>query len=237
MAYPLEPGPEQMRTMGEAALGYLIEFVQSQDEAAAMDVEGAIEAARSVRGTPPDGPGSFDQLMDTVDLIAANSYNTTGPGFLPFIPGGGLYASALGDFLATGINRFVNMWGQAPVGAQIEHNVVRWLCDLFGSGDEAPVSINIQVTNNAAMPLRIREVEITSPGMMQYSVPRVSKLFNETVAPGETRVVGMVASAIARQARVDRYEPLSLRAVIRIEGGGKDFREIVFQQIAGEGAQ
>ena len=88
-----------------------------------MDVEGAIEAARSVRAAPPDGPGSFDQLMDTVDLIAANSYNTTGPGFLPFIPGGGLYASALGDFLATGINRFVNLWAQAPVGAQIENNV------------------------------------------------------------------------------------------------------------------
>jgi aromatic-L-amino-acid decarboxylase len=137
MPYPLEPGPEQMRAMGEAALGYLVEFVQSQDEAAASDVEGAIEAARSVRGAPPGGPGSFDQLMDTVDLIAANSYNTTGPGFLPFIPGGGLYASALGDFLATGINRFVNMWGQAPVGAQIEHNVVRWLCDLFGYGDDA----------------------------------------------------------------------------------------------------
>src|SRR5215208_4453838 len=130
MPYPLEPGPEQMRAMGEAALGYLVEFVQSQDE-------GAIEAARSVRGAPPEGPGSFDQLMDTVDLIAANSYNTTGPGFLPFIPGGGLYASALGDFLATGINRFVNMWGQAPVGTQIEHNVVRWLCDLFGYGDDA----------------------------------------------------------------------------------------------------
>ena len=58
MPYPLEPGPEQMRAMGEAALGYLVEFVQSQDEAAASDVEGAIEAARSVRGAPPDGPGA-----------------------------------------------------------------------------------------------------------------------------------------------------------------------------------
>ena len=56
--YPLEPGPEQMRAMGEAALGYLVEFVQSQDEAAAMDVEGAIEAARRVRGAPPEVPGA-----------------------------------------------------------------------------------------------------------------------------------------------------------------------------------
>jgi aromatic-L-amino-acid decarboxylase len=26
----------------------------------------------------------------------------------------------------------VNLWGEAPVAAQIENNVVRWLCDLFG---------------------------------------------------------------------------------------------------------
>ena len=58
MPYPLEPGPEQMREMGDAALGYLVEFVQSQDEAAASDVEGAIEAASSVRGARRRGPGA-----------------------------------------------------------------------------------------------------------------------------------------------------------------------------------
>jgi aromatic-L-amino-acid decarboxylase len=29
------------------------------------------------------------------------------------------------------------MWGEAPVGAQIEYNVVRWLCDLFGYPPES----------------------------------------------------------------------------------------------------
>ena len=29
------------------------------------------------------------------------------------------------------------MWGQAPVVAQIENNVIRWLCDLFGYGEDA----------------------------------------------------------------------------------------------------
>jgi len=137
MPYPLDPTPEQMRQMGRAALDYLIEFTASQDEQAALDVEGAMDAARSVRGSPPEDGGSFDRLMDQVDLVAAKAYNTTGPGYLPFIPGGGLFAAALGDFMATGINRFVNLWGQGPVGAQIEYNVVRWLCDLFGYGPES----------------------------------------------------------------------------------------------------
>lgn len=137
MPYPFDPSPDQMREMGRAALEYLIGFTASQSELTASDVDGAIEAARSLRGAPPEHAGSFEQLMDSVDLIAANSYNTTGPGYLAFIPGGGLFAAALGDLLATGINRFVNLWGQAPVGAQIEDNVVRWLCDLFGFGPDS----------------------------------------------------------------------------------------------------
>jgi aromatic-L-amino-acid decarboxylase len=137
MSYPLDPTPDQMRDMGRAALDFMIEFIGSQDEQPALDVEGAIDAARSVRAAPPEDGGSFDRLMDTVDLIAAKAYNTTGPGYLPFIPGGGLFAAALGDFLATGTNRFANLWGQGPVAAQIEYNVVRWLCDLFGYGPDS----------------------------------------------------------------------------------------------------
>src|SRR5262245_59199284 len=140
MSYPLDPTPEQMREMGRAALDLMIECIGSQDEQPALDIEGAIDAARSLRAAPPEDGGSFDRLMDTVDLIAAKAYNTTGPGYLPFIPGGGLFAAALGDFLATGTNRFVNLWGQGPVAAQIEDNVVRWLCDLVGYGRDPPGS-------------------------------------------------------------------------------------------------
>ena len=33
--------------------------------------------------------------------------------------------------------RYIGMWSQAPGLAQIEYNVVRWLCDVFGLGPEA----------------------------------------------------------------------------------------------------
>ncbi len=132
MGYPLEPSPEDMRAMGDAAVSFLVDFVDRLPEAPASDFEGAVELARRIREAPPEDPGSFDPLMDLVALGAEKASNNAGPGFLAFIPGGGLYASVVADFLATGINRFVNLWGPAPVLAQIENNVVRWLCDLFG---------------------------------------------------------------------------------------------------------
>ena len=35
------------------------------------------------------------------------------------------------------VNRFPNLWEVAPGLAQIEQNVIRWLCDLFGYPHEA----------------------------------------------------------------------------------------------------
>jgi aromatic-L-amino-acid/L-tryptophan decarboxylase len=134
---PLDPPPEQMQEMGEAALAYLIEFLGRQPDLPAGGEPGGLEAARAVRESPPEEGGEFKPLMETVDLAAAKAYGTTGPGYLPFIPGGGLFTATLADFLATGINRFVNLWSAAPVVAQIENNVVRWLCDLFGYPDES----------------------------------------------------------------------------------------------------
>ena len=129
---PLDPAPEQMQEMGEAALAYMIEFLRQQPDLPAGGESGGLEAARALRESPPEVGGEFKPLMETVELAAARSYGTTGPGYLAFIPGGGLFTASLGDLLATGINRFVNLWSTAPIVAQIEYNVVRWLCDLFG---------------------------------------------------------------------------------------------------------
>ena len=129
---PLDPAPEQMQEMGEAALAYMIEFLRQQPDLPAGGESGGLEAARALRESPPEVGGEFKPLMETVELAAAKAYGTTGPGYLAFIPGGGLFTASLGDLLATGINRFVNLWSTAPIVAQIEYNVVRWLCDLFG---------------------------------------------------------------------------------------------------------
>ena len=106
---------------------------------------------------------------------------------------------------------------------------------FFGSSGVAPVSIDVHITNTANVPLRVRQIEVRSPGMMQYSLVRTSKLFNETIAPGESRTLGLVATAVARETRAPSSEPLAVQAVIRFEANGRGFREVIMEQFAGSG--
>jgi aromatic-L-amino-acid/L-tryptophan decarboxylase len=136
--YSLEPSELEMRRMGQAALDYLVAFVEGLPTAPAANAEGGVEAAERLRGAPPERGGSFDDALAQFADAAANSNEPAGPGYFAFIPGGGLYTAALASFLAAGVNRFVNLAGATPAFVQIEADVIRWLCGLFelppGSG-------------------------------------------------------------------------------------------------------
>jgi hypothetical protein len=106
---------------------------------------------------------------------------------------------------------------------------------FFGSSGSAPASFEITVTNNATVALRVKEIELTSPGMMQYSIGRASKLFNEIVEPGQSKTLGMSATAYTQNTRIHSDEPLSVQAIVRLEAGGHGFREVVLEQFAGMG--
>jgi aromatic-L-amino-acid decarboxylase len=69
-------------------------------------------------------------LEDALEA-ARHTFEYSGPGYLAYIPGGGLYTAALGEFLAQGLNRYVGLWQPSPAIVQLEENVTRWLCDLF----------------------------------------------------------------------------------------------------------
>jgi aromatic-L-amino-acid decarboxylase len=137
MGYPLDPSPEQMREMARVALDYAVDYLRTVPDAPASSFEGAEAAAEAHRESPPETGGEFPPLVDLVDTIASHSANNASPGFLAYIPGGGLFASSLADLLSTTIDRYVNLWGEAPVAAQVEYNVVRWLCDLFDFPSES----------------------------------------------------------------------------------------------------
>jgi aromatic-L-amino-acid decarboxylase len=134
---PLDPKPEDMRAMGEAVVDYLVDFIGGLDDAPASNTEGALELARALRGAPPEAGGDFDDVFERMRDAIARTYEFAGPGYLAYIPGGGLYTAALGEFLAQGVNRYANLWAPSPAVVQLEQNCVRWICDLFDYPQEA----------------------------------------------------------------------------------------------------
>lgn len=117
--------------MGEASVDFIVRFIEEVADAPANNVERGLEIAEVQRGGPPEEGISFDEALEAFAAGAAHAYEPAGPGYLAYIPGGGLYAAALASFLAAGVNRFVNLAGTAPAFVQVEENVLRWLGGLF----------------------------------------------------------------------------------------------------------
>jgi glutamate/tyrosine decarboxylase-like PLP-dependent enzyme len=54
-----------------------------------------------------------------------------------YIPGGGLYASALGDYLAAVSNRYAGVFFGSPGAVRMEHMLLRWLAEVVGYPETA----------------------------------------------------------------------------------------------------
>ena len=122
-----------MRAMAEEVIARSIDHLASADR---QPIRGDVDAAalcRSLREPAPEHGTALEQLLDHLfrDCIP-RSFTTIGPGYLAYIPGGGLYTAALADFIADTTNRFTGLWQAAPVLVQLEANALDWLRDWMG---------------------------------------------------------------------------------------------------------
>jgi aromatic-L-amino-acid decarboxylase len=136
--FPLEPDGAQMRQLVDAAMARLVPYAESLPRQPTCDVDGAVAAAAALVAPMPERGQPLDETLDLLfDRAVPKSFNTAGPGYLAYIPGGGLFHSAVADLVASGINRYTGVWQAAPALVQLETNVLRWLCGVVGYGPAA----------------------------------------------------------------------------------------------------
>ena len=133
MTYPLEPNADEMRRLVDEAMRRIVAHVESLPTQPAINVDGATEYARTLIEPLPQHGQSFGSLLDFLfnDAIP-RSFNAAGPGYLAYVPGGGLFHSAVADLIADAVNRYVGVCAAAPALVQLETNVVRWFCEILG---------------------------------------------------------------------------------------------------------
>ena len=91
---------------------------------------------------------------------------------------------------------------------------------FFNSAGVAAANFEVVVKNTATMPITIREVRITSPGMVTYTLRSESRRMNETIDPGASTTLSITATVFGAPGSLINNEPFAVRVFLDFEANG-----------------
>ncbi len=183
----LEFPPDEMRAMGEAVIDRIVTHVASlPDQPSRGDVDAA-DACRAMREAVPEEGTPLEALLRPLfEEWIPRSFTTTGPGYLAYIPGGGVYPAALADLIAGATNRYTGIWQAAPALVQLEANVLEWLRDwmqfpatargLFTTGGSMAMFNAIACAREQRLGTAIRDGTMYVSSQAHHSIVKAAKL-------------------------------------------------------------
>lgn len=129
---PLDPDAPRRAGLLEAAASYAERFLERIDELDAFEIDEV--GARALREAPfaEEGAPVEPILALLRSAVDTPGLNPASGGHLGYIPGGGLYASALGDYLAAVTNRYAGIRFASPGAVEMENLCLDWMGDLVG---------------------------------------------------------------------------------------------------------
>ena len=136
-ARKLEPSEKERKKLLDQAKTYGDDFLRDLPDLPAY--EDSDEMGRGVYELPfEEQPKSFDDILDVLKSeVDTPGLNPASGKHAGYIPGGGLYPSAIGDYLAAVTNRYTGVFFSSPGAVRIENMCIRWMCDLVGYPKDA----------------------------------------------------------------------------------------------------
>jgi aromatic-L-amino-acid decarboxylase len=126
----LELTPDAMRSICDLVVRRVIDHIATLPAQPACGDVHAEALCRALRENVPEDPAPIEPLLAALfDEWIPRSFTAAGPGYLAYVPGGGLFPAALADFIANGVNRYTGVWQAAPALVQLEANVLDWFRD------------------------------------------------------------------------------------------------------------
>ena len=127
----LEPTPAQRNSWDNAVRAYAHDYIDRLPE------EKAFHMPENPAAGILDFPFGEPKPMEEVLTVLKNNLPTAGinpasGGHLGYIPGGGIYPGALGDYLAAVTNEYAGIFFGGPGAVRIENMLLRWMCGLVG---------------------------------------------------------------------------------------------------------
>ena len=133
----LEPDAAQRERLLNGAIAYANEYLAGISSTPARIARA--DNGRALYDSPiseegVDIDGALTLLQENVSSVGINP---TSGRFLGYIPGGGLFHAALGDYLAAITNRYAGIFFASPGAVRMENMLLRWMAEVVGYPDSA----------------------------------------------------------------------------------------------------
>jgi aromatic-L-amino-acid decarboxylase len=128
----LEPDEVERGKMTRAILNYSEEFLHNIDNLPACrlsDTKGIGLYDSPIQDNPIGIDEALDLLKKNVD---SPGLNPASQGYLGYIPGGGIYHAAWGDYLAAITNRYSGLFFASPGAVRMENMLLDWMAAIIG---------------------------------------------------------------------------------------------------------
>lgn len=131
-ALELEPDRGERHAFRDPVLAYADRFLEGLEGGKAY--EGDLAGVDRLRDAPfGEEPADVDETLQVLrTAVDAPGLNPAAPGHMGYIPGGGVYASSLGDHLAAVTNRYAGIRFAGPGAVAMEEMCVEWMAELVG---------------------------------------------------------------------------------------------------------
>lgn len=197
----LELSPTEMQAMGETVLARVVAHLAAlHDMPSCGDFTDIQALCRSMRESVPEQGTALEALLAPLfDEWIPRSFTTPGPGYLAYIPGGGIYPAALADFIADTANRYTGIWQAAPALVQLEANALDWIRDwmqfpaeargLFTTGGSMAMFNAIACAREKLLGNDIRAGTLYVSSQSHHCITKAAKLAG--IAHDRVRVIGV----------------------------------------------
>ena len=124
----LEPTQHQRHKLNKKIEDFSDIFLDDIDNIAAFNSDDKVTSLFKL----DDQPQNIDEILTIYrkDVIGKGIVASS-PGHLGYIPGGGIYASSLADYMAAVSNEYAGIYYASPGAVHIENETIEWLKELF----------------------------------------------------------------------------------------------------------
>ncbi len=129
---PLEPDADERRLLAGKAVEHAMTYLDAIPDAPSNISWNEVFALTLDPEFTDEGRDADDVLSYIAQCVDRPGFATTSPRFMAYIPGGGLFHSALGDFLAAVSNKYSGFASASPGAVRIENACTAWLAEAIG---------------------------------------------------------------------------------------------------------